>query len=255
MGKARNKFNTNAESAQDQQRLANGGAKKFTIHDLIKYYPKTQAQTRAFKAYDNGADILVQYGAAGTGKTAVAIWNAVNEYLTDPTYYEKIVIIRTAAASTDLGFMPGTEEEKEAYYEEPYENIVNEMFKFNKSYSNLKALGIIEFRTTANLRGLSFHRSLVIFDEFQSCDLHIMKTVVTRLGEYSKLLVCGDFGQNDLRQKKGNMQSGYADFMTILKRMAQYGNYNVDFVEYKPEDVVRSGLARDFIIACYELDL
>lgn len=255
MGKPKNKFNTSAESFANQQRLAQGGPKKFTIHDLIKYYPKTKAQKAAYEAFENHSDILIQIGPAGTGKTAVALWNFMNLYLTDPTKYDKIIIIRTASASTDLGFMKGTEEEKEAYYEEPYEHLIDEMFKFNKSYTNLKALGIIEFRTTANLRGLSFHRSLVLFDEFQSCDLHIMKTVVTRMGEYSRLCISGDYGQNDLRHKRGDQQSGYLDFMKILRRMESYGNYNVDIIEYGPDDVIRSGLVRDFIIACYELSL
>lgn len=259
MGKPRNKFNTKNETPENQQRLASGGAKKFTIHDLIKFYPKTKAQSKAFDAYNNNSHILVQIGAAGTGKTAVAINCALREYFeklhNGDRGIDKIVIIRTASASTDLGFMPGTEAEKESYYEEPYVNVIDEMFHFNKSYQNLKALEVIEFRTTANLRGLSFHNSIVIFDEFQSCDLHIMKTVVTRLGNNSKLLICGDLGQNDLRHKKGNQKTGFSEFMTILKRMATYGNYNIDIVEYTPDDVVRSGIARDFTIACYELDL
>ncbi len=199
--------------------------------------------------------MLFQVGPAGTGKTAIALWNMMNEYLSDQQKYDQILILRPPQSTTDLGFMPGDEEEKEAYYEEAYRQVLDEMFKFNASYNNLKANGIVKFKTTANLRGLTFDKSLILVDEFQSADLHSLKTVFTRLGINSKICFSGDFGQNDLRHKKGSQSSGYNEFMKIINRVKEYDNYDVEIIEYEPKDVVRSGIVRDFIIACYELNM
>lgn len=253
MGKRINKFNTEKETQENQQKL---GKKKYTIHDLIKYNPKTDAQNEFWQAYKRDTPVIFQVGPAGTGKTAVALWNAFYEMLDDPTSYEKIIIIRPPVATVDLGFMPGDEEEKENYYSEAYRNIIDEMFKYNTVYDNLNALGLIEFRTSANLRGLSLKRSIIIVDEFQSADLHSLKTIFTRQGEGSKIIFCGDFGQNDLRGKKGTQQSGYTEFMRIIDNMKERNGTNlVSVIKYSPEDVVRSGIVKEFIISCYELDL
>src|SRR5690606_6911816 len=148
--------------------------------------------------------VILQVGPAGTGKTAVALWNMMNEMLRDQTKYRKIIIVRPPTPTQDLGFMPGNEEEKEAYYQEPYQVVIDEMFEFNSSWFNLVALGLVEFRTAANLRGVNFPpNSLILVDEFQGADIHMLKTIFTRLGENSKIVFCGDFGQNDLRHKKG----------------------------------------------------
>lgn len=223
---------------------------------MTKYQPKTQAQEKFWESYANGTPVILQVGPAGTGKTAVALWNMMNEMLRDQTKYRKIIIVRPPTPTQDLGFMPGNEEEKEAYYQEPYQVVIDEMFEFNSSWSNLVALGLVEFRTAANLRGVNFPpNSLILVDEFQGADIHMLKTIFTRLGENSKIVFCGDFGQNDLRHKKGSQQSGYSDFMKIINRMKDNDVYDIDLIEYLPNDVVRSGIVREFIIACYELNM
>lgn len=256
MGRRIAKFDTSAETPENQQKLAMGGKKKFTIHDLKKYYPKTEAQEEFWDAYANDLSVILQVGPAGTGKTAIALWNMMYEVLSGDFKYRKIIIIRPPTATQDLGFMPGTEAEKEAYYLEPYRRVIDEMFNYATSWDNLIALGIIEFRTSANLRGLTFDDwSLVLVDEFQGADIHQLKTIFTRLGENSKIVFCGDFGQNDLRHKRGSQVSGYHDFVKIIERMKEKSGTEVQIVEYKPSDVVRSGIVRDFIISCYELNI
>lgn len=233
-----------------------GGKKKFTLHDLRQYQPKTNAQARFWEAYKSDTSVMLQVGPAGTGKTAVALWNMMYEVLSGDFKHRKIIIIRPPTPTQDLGFMPGNEDEKEAYYLEPYRRVIDEMFTFNASWDNLVSLGIIEFRTSANLRGLTFDDwSLVLVDEFQGADIHQLKTIFTRLGENSKIVFCGDFGQNDLRHKKGSQCSGYHDFVKIIDRMKQKNQYGVEIVEYAPSDVVRSGIVKDFIISCYELNI
>ena len=252
MGKRINKFNTETETQENQQKL---GKKKYTVHDLIHFEPKTDAQIKFWKSYKNGTPVIFQVGPAGTGKTAAALWNAFQEMLENPTLYRKIIIIRPPAPTVDLGFMPGDEEEKEGYYSCAYKDLIDDMFIYNSVYDNLRALGLLEFRTSANLRGMTFKDCIIIVDEFQSADLHSLKTVFTRQGENSKIVFCGDFGQNDLRHKKGTQQSGFHDFMKIINHMKDKGNYDVNIVEYKPEDVIRNGIVRDFIISCYELNM
>ena len=256
MGKRFNRFNSETETVENQKKIGTSGEKKkFSIHDLIKYYPKTEAQTNFFRAYEDGVPVMFQVGPAGTGKTAVALWNMMNEYLSDPTKYDCILIIRPPVATVDLGFMPGDEDDKESYYEDPYREALDDMFKFNASYDNLKSTGVIKFKTSANLRGINCNRKLIIVDEFQSANLHSLKTMFTRLGHGSKICFCGDFGQNDLVGKKGAQESGFVPFMKIIDRVKSYGNYAVEVIEYGPKDVVRSGIVRDFVIACYELNM
>lgn len=255
MGKQRNRFDTSKETPENQQQLASGGKKKFSVHDMIRYTPLTGPQNKLWDAYNRGCEVIIQVGPAGTGKTASAIWNVMNEYLSDQTAYDGIVLLRTPVATTEMGFMPGDESEKDAYYEGAFVEAVDAMFKFNSTYNNLKALGIITFKTTANLRGINLKRKLVVVDEFQSADIHTLKTVFTRIGKGSKIIFCGDFNQNDLRHKKGSQQSGFHDFMKIINAVADTQEHDIELIEYAPKDVVRSGIVRAFIIAAHELGI
>jgi len=207
--------------------------------------PLTPNQEKTFQLYDKGSHLVLS-GSAGSGKSFLALYLALNEILSDGSYYKKIIIIRSAVPSRDLGFVPGTLEEKAKIYQEPYKHIVNELVGRGDAWQFLITKQIIEFQTTSFLRGLTFRDCIVIFDEFQSANFGELNTVLTRIGENCRFVLCGDYAQNDLDGRKE--KSGYLDIMQILKRID-----NVDLVFFTVDDVVRSGFARQYLIAKAEL--
>lgn len=252
MGKRHNKFNTSSESLEDQRKLANGGTKKYTIHDLKLYQPKTKAQGEFFDAYDV-SDIIVQIGAAGTGKTSCAINLAMEDVLNRK--YDKLIVVRNAVAVRDIGFLKGTDEEKQAVYEMPYKQALDEMLNYKNNYDNLKNLNLYEFNLTSFLRGTNFPpRSVIVIDEIQNMDLAELTTVITRVNEDSKLILCGDSYQTDIGRTNSE-KSGFHDMMKILNKMQENRKANVAIIKYTPEDCVRSKLVRDFLIARSQLKI
>lgn len=252
MGKRFNKFNTESESLQDQKKLAQGGKKKYTIHDLKLYQPKTKAQAEFFDAYDV-SDILVQVGAAGTGKTSCAMNLAMEDVLNGE--YDKLIVIRNAVAVRDIGFLKGTDEEKQVVYEMPYKQALDEMFHYNNNYDNLKALNLYEFNLTSFLRGTNFPpKSIIVVDEIQNMDLAELSTVITRVNDNSKLILCGDSYQTDIGRTNAE-KTGFHDMMRILNKMAENKHANVSIITYKPEDCVRSKLVRNFLMARHQLKI
>lgn len=253
--KKRNRFNTESESLENQRNQV-VGKKKFTEHDLIKYYPKTETQKLFWEAWNSGHDVLFQMGVPGTGKTAITLWNMVYTLLTDSDY-DSILIVRSPTPTVEIGFLKGDEEEKNEVYELPYRQLINEMFKYKNAYDNLKATGQLEFTTTAFLRGQTFDRKLVIFDEFQSADYHELCTAITRVGYMSRIVFCGDADQNDLIYARGKRETGLPLFMKIIERMnnKRRADNKIPMLEYKPADIVRSGLVQEFITAKYELKI
>lgn len=200
--------------------------------------PLTDTQGLAFDAYKKGQN-LVLHGFAGTGKTFLSLYLALNELLRDGTYYDKIIILRSVVPSRDMGFLPGSMKEKARVYEEPYIQICNELFG-RPEYEALKARGSIVFSTTSYLRGITFNNAIIIVDEIQNMSMGELDTVMTRVGDNSKILFCGDFRQSDLR---GFERKGLNDFLAIIKNMPQF-----EFIDFQAEDIVRSKLIRDYII-------
>lgn len=201
--------------------------------------PLTENQERTFEAYDAG-NHLVLSGSAGSGKSFLAMYLGLKELLEDNSHYNRIIIIRSAVPSRDLGFVPGTLEEKAKIYQEPYQNIVNELIGRGDAWHFLMNKEIIEFQTTSFLRGLTFRDCIIIFDEFQSATFHEADTVLTRIGENCRFILCGDYNQNDLNLKKE--KSGFADIINILDRME-----GVHHIKFGLEDIVRSGFVREYL--------
>lgn len=223
----------------------NNGAKNF---NLSRISPKTVNQTMAFSHFENGHDMLL-HGYPGTGKSFISLYLALRELrigtdlLTVDNEYDKITIIRSAVPSRDLGFLPGNEEEKSRAYEEPYENIVCQLYNRGDAYKILRRHGRIEFMTTSFLRGLTLDNTILILDEGQNCTIAELHTVLTRVGENTRVIICGDMGQNDLVYKRTEV-SGLLETMRVLKKMDR-----VRFVEFDSDDIVRSGFVRDYIMA------
>jgi phosphate starvation-inducible PhoH-like protein len=219
--------------------------KSFSVHNLVSFKPASFPQQQFFDSYDKGVPIIAQVGAAGTGKTACAIYAALADVFDKSTPYDKIVIVRSAVQARDIGFLPGTEAEKNEAFELPYKQLFNELLNFkSNNYENLKALNKVQFCNTSFLRGTTFNDAIVIVDEFENCTHHELATCITRLGTRSRLILCGDIKQVDLHRKGDT--SGLNELMEEFKYMK---SSSYDIVNYKPEDCVRSGVVRDYLLA------
>jgi predicted ribonuclease YlaK len=218
---------------------------------LLDIDPLTENQKKLFSSYSESKN-LVAYGAAGTGKTFITLYNALKDVLKEHSPYEKIYIVRSLVATREIGFLPGDHEDKSSLYQIPYKNMVKYMFQlpsdteFEMLYGNLKTQGTISFWSTSFLRGTTLDNAIIIVDEFQNLNFHELDSIITRVGENTKICFCGDATQSDL--VKTNERNGIIDFMKILRVMPSF-----DIIEFGVEDIVRSGLCKEYIIAKTEL--
>jgi len=228
--------------------------KKPINSDLMRTIePLTDNQELLFESYRKDQNI-VAYGAAGTGKTFITLYNALKDVLDERTPYEKIYIVRSLVATREIGFLPGDHEDKSSLYQIPYKNMVKYMFEmpddsaFEMLYGNLKTQGTISFWSTSFIRGTTLDNCIIIVDEFQNANFHELCSIITRVGEDCKIMFCGDATQSDL--VKTNEKNGIIDFMKILQIMP-----SIDIIEFGIEDIVRSGMVKEFLIAKQSLGL
>ena len=220
--------------------------KEISSSDLVEVKPITDNQKLVFESYKKGLNQFL-FGCAGTGKTFVSLYLGLRDVLKNETAYERVVIVRSLIPTREIGFLPGDEEDKAALYQVPYSNMVQFMFKqpneqaFSMLYDRLKAQGSFYFLSTSFLRGLTFDNSIIIVDECQNLNFHELDTIITRVGQDSKIIFCGDFMQTDLT--KMNERNGLHDFLRILEEMKQF-----NCVEFDIGDIVRSGFVRDYLI-------
>jgi phosphate starvation-inducible protein PhoH len=207
--------------------------------ELHEVNPLTEAQGHFFINYDGGKSQVLS-GSAGTGKTFMALYKAFNEILTSKTNYRRVVIVRSAVATRDVGFLPGTLEEKQAIYELPYMGICNELFGRGDAYGLMKKNGIVDFLTTSYVRGITLDETIVIVDEYQNLTAHEADSIMTRLGKGSKIIFCGDTCQTDFTR---NNEKDIGKFIEVIEGMSKWFNMN----EFTAEDIVRSGIVKDYI--------
>ena len=200
--------------------------------ELAEIEPLTRNQLIAFESSQN----LVLHGCAGTGKTFISSYLAFDDMTKN--MYEKLVIIRSAVPTRDIGFLPGTEKEKSSVYEEPYRDISIDLFSRGDAYQILKTKGLVHFMTTSYIRGITLRDAVILIDECQNMTFHELDSIITRVGENCRVIFCGDFKQSDLKQ------NGMGEFLEILDSMNRF-----DFIEFGVEDIVRSGFVKDYIIA------
>ena len=222
--------------------------------DIMKTIePLTDNQEALFKQYKLEQNV-VAYGAAGTGKTFITLYNALRDVLNEKTPYEKIYLVRSLVATREIGFLPGDHEDKSSLYQIPYKNMVKYMFEmpddsaFEMLYGNLKTQGTISFWSTSFIRGTTLDNAIIIVDEFQNLNFHELDSIITRVGENSKIMFCGDATQSDL--VKTNERNGIVDFMRILRVMP-----SMSMIEFGVEDIVRSGLCKEYLVAKMEMNL
>ena len=224
--------------------------KPLNLDYLVDIEPLTENQKRLFDSYNNDKH-LIAYGCAGTGKTFITLYNALCDVMDERTPYEKIYLVRSLVSTREIGFLPGTYEDKSDIYQIPYKNMVKYMFQmpsdadFEMLYGNLKAQETIKFWSTSFLRGTTLDNAIVIVYEFQNLNFHELDSIITRVGENTRICFCGDATQSDLQRT--SEKNGIIDFMRILRAMPSF-----DVIEFGIDDIVRSGLVKEYIIAKME---
>ena len=209
--------------------------------NLKKIHPLTPTQDIVFQEFRQEKNLLL-HGVAGTGKTFISLYLALNDILTNKSNYDKVIILRSVVPSRDIGFLPGSIKEKTEIYEEPYKIICDDLFQRGDGYDILRMRRMIEFSTTSFLRGMTFRNAIIIVDEMQNMSYQELSTVITRIGDNCRIILCGDYKQSDLLRE--NEKNGIVHFMNILKMMKEFS-----FIEFNFSDIVRSELVKNFIIA------
>ena len=214
---------------------------------LVDITPLTDNQKILFDSYNQQKNV-VAYGVAGTGKTFITLYNALKDVLDETTPYERVYIVRSLVSTREIGFLPGDHEDKADIYQIPYKHMVKYMFQmpsdadFEMLYGNLRSQETIKFWSTSFIRGTTLDNAIIIVDEFQTLNFHELDSIITRVGENSKICFCGDATQSDLT--KTNDRNGIVDFMNILRKMVSF-----DIIEFDVNDIVRSGLVKEYIVA------
>ena len=226
--------------------MASKKNKELNSSTMVSVKPITDTQKIVFETWKKGQNQFL-FGAAGTGKTFISLYLALKDIFDQKTKYEKVILVRSLIPTRDIGFLPGDEEDKSALYQVPYQNMVQFMFEmpneqaFNSLYDKLKGQGSLHFLSTSFLRGLTYDNSIIIVDECQNLNFHELDTIITRVGQDSKIVFCGDFDQSDLL--KHNEKNGLHDFLRILEEMEEF-----NCSEFTIGDIVRSGFVRSYLI-------
>jgi phosphate starvation-inducible protein PhoH len=213
--------------------------------ELRRIVPLTNTQTETFESYADGMNLML-HGFAGTGKSFISCYLAQEEMEAN-TRYDKFVIIRSVVPSRDIGFLPGTIKEKSMIYEKPYVKIFADLYGRGDAWQVLKDKQKVEFETTSFLRGCTIDNAIILVDEMQNMAFQELDTVMTRVGDNSRILFCGDYTQSDFvmdREKQGILK-----FINIIKKMRKF-----DFIEFTQDDIVRGGLVKDYIITRTEME-
>lgn len=199
--------------------------------------PKTESQKLFLESLDE-ADQVFAIGGAGTGKTYIASRYAIRKVISNAFYRAVIVRPTIANPAHRLGFLPGGIAEKLEPWMRPIEDafraevpaITIEQFKFQ---------GRIEVVAFEHIRGRTFDDAIVILDEAQNLNLSDLHTFLTRIGERSKLIVCGDTDQCDIPN---------SGLQAVVDMIDQF-DIDADVIEFGPEDVVRSEIAKAWVTA------
>ena len=226
--------------------MANKKNKEINHNNLVNIKSITDNQKVVFDSWKKDKNQFL-FGAAGTGKTFISLYLALKDVLDLKKPYDKVVLVRSLIPTREIGFLPGDEEDKGLLYQVPYQNMVQFMFEmpneqqFNTLYDRLKGQGTLFFLSTSFLRGLTFDNTIIIVDECQNLNFHELDTIITRIGQDSKIVFCGDFDQTDL--VKQNERNGLHDFLRILEEMEEF-----NCTEFTIGDIVRSGFVRSYLI-------
>lgn len=216
--------------------------KHWSMHDLKTIKPLTPTQEELFHAWLNDYNICA-HGSAGTGKTFLTLFLALQEVLAQN--HNRLIIVRSAVATRDLGYLPGTLEEKIAQFEQPYHDIMYELVGRPTTYQDMKDAGLIEFHSTSFLRGLTWDNAVVVVDEAENLTFHEIDNVMTRLGENTRIIFTGDTKQTDLDGSKKLGKEGLSQAMQVFENMEDFAS-----IGFNKHDIVRGDLVKSWIMAC-----
>ena len=229
--------------ANNYTRTAANNSLKIKIDHLKTFEPLTENQRLFFEAYKRGDYFVALHGVAGTGKTFIALYKALEEVLDKSNPFKKIIIVRSAVQSREIGHLPGDVSEKMEIYEQPYRQICETLFDRKDAYQRLEEQGYISFISTSFIRGMSFDDAIIIVDEMQNLNFEEIDTVMTRVGYRSKIIWCGDYRQTDLNKRKNDV-TGILKFFDVAYHMKAFTR-----IEFSVDDIVRSSLVKDYILA------
>ena len=229
--------------------LTGAKGRQISLKDIKRIAPLTDSQSDFFDAYEDGESAIVMMGSAGVGKTFLAVYKALEEILQPEPSYDKVVLVRSLLSGRDIGHLPGSLEEKGEIYELPFKEVVNDIVGKPDAYTKLKESGKIEFHSSSFLRGLTFNNSIIIIDEAQNFTWQELSTAITRFGKNSKIIICCDYAQNDLVQKKSDV-SGLRTFIEVTQKMEEFRH-----IKFTTADIIRSGLVKSFLIQCERMGI
>lgn len=220
--------------------MSKAQSKPLRLDDMVAVEPMTARQKEAFDAWDDGQNLILN-GAAGTGKTYIAMAMALEEVLDNNSEYGKLIVVRSVVPTRQMGYLPGDEDEKIEVYARPYQGIASELFRRGNAWERLKLAGKVEFECTSFVRGQTWDNAIVLIDEMQNCNFHELDSIITRMGANSKIIFCGDYYQSDFTREseKNSLQS----FLFVIQSMSKF-----EHVKFTWEDIVRSPLVREYII-------
>jgi phosphate starvation-inducible protein PhoH len=215
---------------------------KLKLDNLKTFDPLTDNQRQFYEAFKYGDYFIALHGVAGTGKTFIALYKALEEVLDKGNPFKKVIVVRSSVQGRNMGYMPGDENDKMALFKQPYKQICHTLFGKPDAWDRLEEQGHVEFVSTSFIRGMSFDDAIIIVDEMQNMDFEEIDTVMTRVGYRSKIIWCGDYRQSDLHRQRE--KSGIKEFFAVASKMSAFTK-----IEFTPDDIVRSSLVKDYIVA------
>ena len=242
---AKHKTNLQLQSVEPNITIQPTNKLRVKLDDMEVIEPLTENQKKFFDLYDDEYEFIGLFGSAGTGKTKISLYKALEEVLDKDNPYKQVIIVRSLVQTRDVGFLPGSLEEKQEIFELPYKQICESLFNRSDAYQRLKEQGVLKFISTTAIRGITIDDSVVIVDESANCNWSELSAIITRVGIRTKIIFCGDVFQNDLKNK--NEYSGLTKFIEVANKMPDFVK-----IQFTSDDIVRSDLVKQFIIACEE---
>jgi predicted ribonuclease YlaK len=227
--------------------VGKSNALKIKLDHMRTIDPMTENQQKFWSAYDIGTYAMMLTGSPGTGKTLISLYKALTEVLDKDTPYSRVIVVRSVVTGRETGALPGSLEDKLSPFMACYDSICEFLFNRKDAFARLVEQGVIEYHSTSFLRGITWDDAVIVFDEFQNEGWNTIKSVISRVGNRSKIILCGDFKQNDLNKNKWD-QSGFQEIFRVAEAMEEF-----EVIQFTPDDILRSSFTRNFIIKCEEL--
>jgi predicted ribonuclease YlaK len=229
-----------SSSKRKRLQTSTGSSSKVFLEQLIDFEPFTDNQKKATDAWYEGQHLFLS-GSAGTGKTFLALYLALEQVLDPDEECDNIMIIRSIVPTRDIGFLPGNEDEKKKAFIKPYIDICGEICQDASAWNKLITNKMINFESTSFIRGMTFDDSVIVIDEAQNLNGHELDSVITRVGDRCRVIFCGDYYQSDFRNERE--RDGILSFLEIIETMKDFS-----VIKFNWSDIVRSDLIREYIM-------